>query len=292
MKMLEGKIIKAVGGVFYISYNGKTIPAKVRKKLSYNNMEIAVGDNVGFCFDEYKKAVVESVLKRKNLLTRPNVANVDVACIVVAPIPQPDFVLVDKIILNCYLQSIKPLLVINKSDLLQNDFLNNVNEEYADAVSSIIAVSAETGHNSDVLKSTLKGKTAVFCGQSAVGKTSLLNRFVDKAQRVGEISAKSGRGKHTTRHSQIFEIEKDTFIVDTPGFSLLELNEIKSYQLNLYYSDMVDIQNQCKYHMCTHTTEPDCFVKLCVNNGRFNKNRYERYLTIFNELKEAEKNKF
>ena len=292
MKMLEGKIIKAVGGFFYVSHNGKTIPAKVRKKLSYNNTELTVGDNIGFCFDEYKKAVIETLTKRKNILTRPSVANVDVAVIVIAPIPQPDFVLVDKIILNCYIQNIQPLLVINKCDILQDNFINSVKAEYNDAVSRVLTVSAEAGYNLESLKEALQGKTSVFCGQSAVGKTSLLNHFTQKAQRTGEISQKSGRGKHTTRHSQIFEAEKDTYIVDTPGFSLLELDGIKSSQLNLYYSDMVELQSQCKYHMCTHTTEPDCFVKSCVADGSFNKNRYERYLAIFEELKEAEKNKF
>ena len=101
--MQQGKVIKAVGGFFYISYNGKTIASKVRKKLSYNNLEISVGYNVEFFFDQYKKAVIEYVLPRKNELIRPNVANVDVAAIVVASVPQPDFVHVDKIILNCYL---------------------------------------------------------------------------------------------------------------------------------------------------------------------------------------------
>ena len=291
-KMQQGKIIKAVGGFFYISHNGKTIASKVRKKLSYNNLEISVGDNVEFFFNEYKKAVIEDVLPRKNELIRPNVANVDVAAIVVASVPQPDFVLVDKIILNCYIQDIKPVLIVNKSDINGQDFFDQISKEYGDAVSQIICVSAEQDLNLDEIKQALKGQTTVFCGQSAVGKTSLLNKIAEKNQATGDISEKSGRGKHTTRHSQIFDLGDDTFIVDTPGFSLLELQDIKSGELHLYYSDMVEMQSGCKYHMCTHTTEPDCQVKQALENGTFDKNRYQRYLAIFEEIKEAEKNKF
>ena len=292
MKTQQGKVIKAIGGFFYISHNGKTVAAKVRKKLSYNNMEISVGDNVEFFFNEYKKAVIEDVLPRKNELIRPNVANVDVAAIVVASVPQPDFVLVDKIILNCYIQDIKPVIIVNKSDINGENFFEQISKEYGDAVSQIISVSAETDYNLDEIKRALKGETTVFCGQSAVGKTSLLNKIAEKNQATGGISEKSGRGKHTTRHNQIFDLGDETFIVDTPGFSLLELKEIESSELHLYYTDMVEMQNQCKYHMCTHTTEPDCCVKRALEEGRFDKNRYQRYLTIFEELKEAEKNKF
>jgi len=292
MKTLQGKIIKAVGGFFYISYNGKSIASKVRKKLSYNNLEISVGDNVKFSFNEYKKAVIEDVLPRKNALFRPNVANVDVAAIVVASIPQPDFVLVDKIILNCYLQDIRPVLIVNKSDINSEEFVSRIESEYKDSVSQIISVSAEEDFNLDLIKQALRGETAVFCGQSAVGKTSLLNKIAQKKQETGGISEKSGRGKHTTRHSQIFDLGDNTFIVDTPGFSLLELKDIKSGELHLYYSDMIENDIKCKYHMCTHTTEPDCAIKKAVENGTFNRSRYERYLAIFEEIKEAEKNKF
>lgn len=291
-KIQQGKVIKAIGGFFYISHNGKTVAAKVRKKLSYNNIEISVGDNVEFFFNEYKKAVIEDILPRKNELIRPNVANVDVAAIVVASVPQPDFVLVDKIILNCYIQDIKPVLIVNKSDINGEEFFEQINKEYGDAVSQIISVSAETDYNLDEIKQALKGETTVFCGQSAVGKTSLLNKIAEKNQATGGISEKSGRGKHTTRHNQIFDLGNETFIVDTPGFSLLELKEIDSSELHLYYTDMVEMQDKCKYHMCTHTTEPDCCVKKALEEGKFDKNRYQRYLTIFEELKEAEKNKF
>ncbi|MBR2030364.1 MAG: ribosome small subunit-dependent GTPase A [Clostridia bacterium] len=291
-KIQQGKVIKAIGGFFYISHNGKTVAAKVRKKLSYNNIEISVGDNVEFFFNEYKKAVIEDILPRKNELIRPNVANVDVAAIVVASVPQPDFVLVDKIILNCYIQDIKPVIVVNKSDINEQEFFEQISKEYGDAVSQIISVSAETDYNLDEIKQALKGETTVFCGQSAVGKTSLLNKIAEKNQATGGISEKSGRGKHTTRHNQIFDLGNETFIVDTPGFSLLELKEIDSSELHLYYTDMVEMQDKCKYHMCTHTTEPDCCVKKALEEGEFDKNRYQRYLTIFEELKEAEKNKF
>lgn len=288
---VKGKVIKAVGGFFYVAVADKVYEAKVRKKLSYNNSEIMVGDNVELATDKFGKATVESLLPRKNFLTRPSVANVDIAIITIASLPLPDLVLVDKITLNCYIQNIKPILAVNKSDINGNEFFEKIQAEYRDAVYEILNISAEKDIGVDALKECIKGKTAVFCGQSAVGKTSLLNRLAQEAQKTGGISRKSGRGKHTTRHSGIFYIGDDTYIVDTPGFSLLEL-DIKPSDLRLYYSDMVALQDKCKFHSCTHTSEPDCGVKDAVGAGKFNRDRYDRYFTIYNELKEAEKNKF
>lgn len=290
--MLKGKVIKAVGGIFYLSHEGQVFPSAVRKKIRYNNVDLLVGDNVFFKFDEYGKVVIESAEKRKNQLSRPPIANIDVAVIVISCIPKPDFYLVDKIVINCYIQNIRPVLVINKADLVDEEFEKRVREEYGEMAEAVLTVSAEKEINLDLLKEQILGKTCVFCGQSAVGKTSLLNKLNDSDQKVGAVSMKTGRGKHTTRHSQIFEIQKDTFVVDTPGFSLLDLKNVKSSELNLYYTDMTTLQVKCRYHMCTHTTEPDCEVKKAVEEGRFNKNRYERYLTIYEEIKQAEKNKF
>ena len=290
--MLKGKVIKAVGGIFYLSHEGQVFPSAVRKKIRYNNVDLLVGDNVFFKFDEYGKVVIESAEKRKNQLSRPPIANIDVAVIVISCIPKPDFYLVDKIVINCYIQNIRPVLVINKADLVDEEFEKRVREEYGEMAEAVLTVSAEKEINLDLLKEQILGKTCVFCGQSAVGKTSLLNKLNDSDQKVGAVSIKTGRGKHTTRHSQIFEIQKDTFVVDTPGFSLLDLKNVKSSELNLYYTDMTMLQAKCRYHMCTHTTEPDCEVKKAVEEGRFNKNRYERYLTIYEEIKQAEKNKF
>ena len=290
--MLKGKVIKAVGGIFYLSHEGQVFPSAVRKKIRYNNVDLLVGDNVFFKFDEYGKVVIESAEKRKNQLSRPPIANIDVAVIVISCIPKPDFYLVDKIVINCYIQNIRPVLVINKADLVDEEFEKRVREEYGEMTEAVLTVSAEKEINLDLLKEQILGKTCVFCGQSAVGKTSLLNKLNDSDQKVGAVSMKTGRGKHTTRHSQIFEIQKDTFVVDTPGFSLLDLKNVKSSELNLYYTDMTTLQAKCRYHMCTHTTEPDCEVKKAVEEGRFNKNRYERYLTIYEETKQAEKNKF
>lgn len=290
--MLKGKVIKAVGGIFYLSHEGQVFPSAVRKKIRYNNVDLLVGDNVFFKFDEYGKVVIESAEKRKNQLSRPPIANIDVAVIVISCIPKPDFYLVDKIVINCYIQNIRPVLVINKADLVDEEFEKRVREEYGEMAEAVLTVSAEKEINLDLLKEQILGKTCVFCGQSAVGKTSLLNKLNDSDQKVGAVSIKTGRGKHTTRHSQIFEIQKDTFVVDTPGFSLLDLKNVKSSELNLYYTDMTTLQAKCRYHMCTHTTEPDCEVKKAVEEGRFNKNRYERYLTIYEEIKQAEKNKF
>jgi ribosome biogenesis GTPase len=184
------------------------------------------------------------------------------------------------------------VLVINKSDIASDEFLRNIRAEYSN-VCDILVISTVTGSGVDTLYSYLDGKTVCLAGQSAVGKTSLLNFLLPTLNKeVGTLSAKSNRGTHTTRYSQIYEAHGG-FIVDTTGFSLLLFDyEIDSKELMLYYDDMQQLATQCKYKMCTHTVEPNCAVKAAVNAGSYPRGRYDRYVAIYNELVLFEKEKY
>lgn len=227
------------------------------------------------------------MLERKNRLIRPYVANVDLCFIVIAPVPAPDFMLVDKIIVNARMNGITPVIIVNKTDIADERFLNGVENDYNN-VAKVLRTSALTGLNKDVILEMSKGKTACLAGQSAVGKSSLMNALLgaDK-QETGGLSKKTERGRHTTRQSEILKIG-DARIIDTCGFSMLELPEdFRPQDLVYYYDEFADYALGCRFRTgCTHVSEPDCAVRKAVNENKISKNRYERYCVLYSELKE------
>ncbi len=288
---LTATVTKAVAGIFTAYANGKKYSLFAPKKLRYNELDILVGDKVTFEVTGHNRGVIEQVLPRRNRLVRPEIANVDYALIVLANLPQPDLLLIDKIIVNCIVENIKPVLVVNKCDMDESSLFHEIVKQYKD-VCQVLAVSALSGEGVDDIRQLIEGHTACFAGQSAVGKTSLLNAlFPGLDKKVGSLSAKTQRGTHTTRHSQIFPIGSG-FVADTTGFSLLELNEVTSSNVMLFYDDFAKFADKCKYNMCTHAAEPQCAVKTAVQEGKLSKERYERYLRFFAQLQQAEKNKY
>lgn len=284
MKTLCGRVVKAVSSRFFVDVGGEVKVCYARKKLKADG-NIYVGDNVNIS-KERDSFVIEEVLPRKNSLVRPYVANVDVCFIVIAPEPQPDFLLVDKIVVNCLKQDIEPILVQNKRDIATIDV-----SEY-DGVLECVACSAESGEGVDALASLAKGRTVCFAGQSAVGKSSIINALLrEPVLEVGELAKKIKRGKNTTRRTEILNTGEGTYLVDTCGFSMLDAVDIPPEELRLYFDDMEKFRPLCRFNMCTHTSEPDCAVRAEVGKG-VGAGRYERYLAIFNELKERQANKF
>lgn len=290
MATKKGQVIKAVGGVFAVmTEGGQKYECFAPKKLRYNDLDIVVGDFVTFTELNRGRGVVESVLPRRNKLLRPEIANVDVCFVVLASLPQPDFYLCDKVLVNCFQQQIEPVVVVNKADL-SLDVFQQAAADYG-TVASIQCVSALDG-SARVLTEYLEGgRVGCFAGQSAVGKTSLLNALLPSAKgETGGVSAKSGRGVHTTRHSSLHRVAGG-YLVDTCGFSLCELQNIRPDELRLFWDDFVNVAHGCRYTSCTHTAEPDCAVKAAVQAGLLSQARYERYVEEFNELKEA-RNKY
>jgi ribosome biogenesis GTPase len=206
--------------------------------------------------------------------------------IVIAPVPAPDFLLVDKIIINCLYENIKPVLVANKIDILK---VPEISDYYG--ILDIFSCSAASGEGIDALLSSLSGATVCFAGQSAVGKSSIINAFLktDKL-RTAPLSKKVQRGRHTTRQSELLSVG-DCYLIDTCGFSMLDTVELKPSELGLYYDEFEPLRPLCAFRSCTHTTEPNCAVKSEIGLS-VSKARYERYLTIYNELKERESNKY
>ena len=256
-----------------------------RKK--FKDSGLYVGDYVDF--DE-TELVINKVFERKNKLIRPPVANVTQVLIVIAPKPKPDFYLVDKIIVKCLSVGIKPILIINKCDILSAKLEQNILEQYT-AVCDILILSTRQNVGIDLLKEKLVNNLNVFTGQSAVGKSSIINTLVpNRHSQVGELSKKIERGKNCTRHSEIFNIDDNTQIVDTPGFSVLDMDGIDSKTLCDYYPDFLAFQKDCKYNTCVHIgeSETNCAIKRAVSNGQINKQRYSRYCELYQQLKDKE----
>lgn len=245
---------------------------------------LLVGDNVELKKDDFSSNyVITKVFPRFNEITRPKVTNIDQLLIVISAVPKPDLYLVDKLIINAIINNISPVLVINKIDLLSKEQIDKYVKVYENVVDEIVLASAFEG-NVQALKEVLKNKTSVFAGQSAVGKSSLINCVAPTLNQATNIlSKKVERGKHTTRECTIFVLENDIMIADTPGFSMLELN-IKHVELKNYYPEFEN--SKCKFANCTHTTEIGCNVKSLVENGEIDKDRYDRYVEIYNQLKQ------
>ena len=257
--------------------------------------KIVVGDIVEISQNTYGGGyIIEKVYTRKNILSRPPVANLDQLVIVIALTPAPDYELVDKLLIFCTQQNIKPIIVINKCDIASADKLMSIVNAYKYCTDNIIAVSALTSENLGELRKLLKGKLSAFAGQSAVGKSTLINALLSKniASTQG-LSARTERGKHTTRHTEIYTIDNDICIADTAGFSMLELRNIKYSELCNYYPDFAST-DKCAYSGCTHINckAKDCAVVADVEDGVIDKGRYNRYVKMYNELLDKWRNMY
>ena len=292
-KEKQGKIIKGVGGKYAVLCEGKRYNCFVQKKVKYFYDDVMVGDNVQFV-RQSKEFVVTAILPRTNNLKRPSVANVDGVLLVVAVKPEPDLLLMDKLIVNCNRQNVPIMMVLNKSDISDEAFAKEIRLQYQSEVKTFVEVSCVSGKGIEELQRLLVNKTFCLCGQSAVGKTSLLNALSPSlALPVGELSEKTQRGKHTTRHNQIYPLDNGAFVVDTAGFSMFDLpEEVKSEQLCLYFDEFFQLSKDCRFNMCTHTAEPDCAVKIQAQNNPVLAKKYQRYLELFKEIKEKEEHKF
>lgn len=284
MKTISGRVIKAVASKFWVDTDDGVRVCFARKKLKADGA-IYVGDRAEIARDR-DAWVIEKVLPRANALVRPYVANVDVCLVVVAPEPEPDLLLADKVIVNCLAEGIRPVLVWNKSDLEKGDLA-----EY-NGVCETLECSAETGEGIDALASSIRGQTACFAGQSAVGKSSIINALLDSpALEVGELAKKIKRGRHTTRRAEIIPLGEGTYLVDTCGFSMLDAVDVPPEELRLYFDDFEKFRPECRFNTCLHLDEPDCAVKAHLGCG-VGRGRYERYKLIYAELDDRRKNKY
>ncbi len=284
---MQGRIIKGIGGFYYVYTDEGIYTCKAKGLFRLDKTKPLVGDNVDIDIipDEEMTGKITVIYDRTNELIRPNVANVDQTLIIFALVdPVPNFVTLDKMILQYKAQGIPVLICFNKDDLANEDLINDTAKDYAMSGCDLFVTSAKGNEGIDRLREALSGKTTVVAGPSGVGKSSIINCLTGgDTQATGEISKKLSRGKHTTRHSEIIPIKDNTYIIDTPGFGSFDLFDIRPEDLSDQYEEFTDCPT-CRFMPCSHTHEPDCGIKLFVSEGRIPKLRYDNYVYIYNEL--------
>ena len=288
---MQGKIIKGIAGFYYIyAEDGNVYECKAKGIFRKDNFKPLVGDNVEITVlnEEEKEGSVTSILPRRNSLIRPAVANVDQAFLIFAmENPKPNFLLLDRFLIMMKQQEIPAVICFNKKDVGEKEEMEKLYEIYTGCGYRVVLSSTYEGEGMDEIHEILKGKTTVVAGPSGVGKSSITNCMQGEVQmETGEISKKLKRGKHTTRHSQVIPVEKNTFLVDTPGFSSLYLTDMKEEELRDYFPEYVMYEPQCRFQGCMHIHEPGCAVKKALSEGKISQQRYDNYLALYEELKE------
>lgn len=288
---MQGKIIKGIAGFYYIyAEDGNIYECKAKGIFRKDNFKPLVGDNVEITVlnEEEKEGSVTSILPRRNSLIRPAVANVDQAFLIFAmENPKPNFLLLDRFLIMMEQQKIPVVICFNKKDVGEKKEMEKLYEIYTGCRYCVVLSSTYEGEGMDEIREILKGKTTVVAGPSGVGKSSITNCMQGEVQmETGEISKKLKRGKHTTRHSQVIPVEKNTFLVDTPGFSSLYLTDMKEEELRDYFPEFVMYEPQCRFQGCMHIHEPGCAVKKALSEGKISQQRYDNYLALYEELKE------
>ena len=288
---MTGKIIKGIAGFYYVHVPEQGIYACKAKGVFRNKKIIPlVGDNVEIeVLDEEKKiGNMTDICERTNQLVRPAVANIDQALIIFATLhPNPNFNLLDRFLLIMSKQQVKTMICFNKMDMVDEKAICELKEHYEACDNEVMFTSTYTKEGIEFLKEKLKGKTTALAGPSGVGKSSILNALAsDMVMQTGEISEKIKRGKHTTRHSELIHIEGNTYIMDTPGFSSLYIDEFEKDELKDYFTEFLEYSKYCKFSGCVHISEPDCKVKEALSEGRINQIRYDNYLEMYQELKD------
>ena len=292
--MINGKIIKGIGGFYYVDTENGLYECRARGIFRKNKITPLVGDRVSISVvdEENKKGVVEEIEERDTELVRPPIANVDKALIVFAiKNPAPNLSLLDRFIVLAEKENLEIVIVFTKVDLdADGELLGELKDIYEVSGYKVISVSNKLKLNIDKIKEELKENTVVFAGPSGVGKSSLLNE-VDKnfELKTGEVSDKIKRGKHTTRHAELLKLECGGMVADTPGFSSLTLDDIDESELKEYFIEF-DKHDDCRFgSRCIHENEPSCAVKEAVENGEISKKRYESYIQLLNEIRSGKR---
>jgi ribosome biogenesis GTPase / thiamine phosphate phosphatase len=284
-----GIIIKGIGGFYYVKTEDEIFECKARGIFRKENQSPLPGDRVSITVDiRSNKGNIDEILPRQTELIRPAVANVNQIIIITAvKSPAPDFMLLDKLLITAEMKGIKAVICLNKIDMAQDSETVGLIRAYENAGYKVIMSSSKADLGFAEIKSILDERITVFAGQSGVGKSTILNRLMNsKIMQTGAVSEKIERGKHTTRHAELVEIDTGGYLVDTPGFSSFELSEIEFREIELFYPEFSNYLNKCKYTGCSHISEPGCLVKQALEEGIIDKGRYERYIQLYNTLKE------
>lgn len=288
---MTGKIIKGIAGFYYV-HDGRSALYECKAKGIFRNKKIKplVGDNVAFTVldEEAQEGNIDEILPRKNALIRPAVANVDQALVIFAVTqPEPNLNLLDRFLVMMRFQQVPVILCFNKTDLSSQEQMDHYRSIYEKAGYRVCFTSARENQGAEEIRALLRGKTTVLAGPSGVGKSTLTNLLhPDAEMETGTISEKIQRGKHTTRHAELFCLEPDTYLMDTPGFSSMFVHEMEAGELKEYFPEFAPYEEDCRFLGCAHMEEPVCGVKAAVAAGKIGASRYENYRLMYQELKE------
>lgn len=291
---MQGKIVKGISGFYYVHIAESGI-YECKAKGIFRNQKIKplVGDNVEIAVLDEKEKLgnIERILPRSNALIRPAVANIDQALIIFAAAkPQPNFNLLDRFLIMMEYQKVPVTICFNKTDLVTEEELHTFADIYKACGYPVVYTSAKGQEGIGVLLEMLKDKTTAVAGPSGVGKSSLINCLQEGRQmETGAISRKIERGRHTTRHSEIIPIHDSTYIMDTPGFSTLDIPGFEKEDLQQYYREFAEFEPYCRFQGCSHIGEPDCGIKDALAEGKISSLRYENYKLLYEELKNVKK---
>lgn len=292
---MEGIITKGIGGLYTVQTDKGIYTCKPRGIFRKKKMTPLVGDRVDISIldENLRHGVMEDMFERDTEMLRPRVANVTQAIIVFAiKDPLPNINLLDKMIVLAEKQGLKIVLCFNKSDLDSENSFNKYYKIYTDAGYKVIKTCASDGIGIDELNKELLDDITVFAGPSGVGKSSLLNTIHEGFNlKTGVVSEKIKRGKHTTRHSEIMPLKNGGMVVDTPGFTSLEVENIDEVELTDYFREFHEFQGACKYDNCIHISEPKCGILTALKEGKISRDRYNSYIYFINEIKELRRNK-
>ena len=282
-----GKIIKGIGGFYYVETPDGIVECKARGRFRKEDISPIVGDNAEISIDDDNKGYLLSILKRTNAFVRPPVANIGKLLIVSSVSnPAPDPLFIDKMLVIAKASSVEAAICFTKSDLDAD--VTELVETYNSAGYKVFVTSTKDETGIDEIKQYMSGSVLAVCGFSGVGKSSLLNKLINKDDLlVGDISAKLNRGKHTTRHVELIKISDDTYLADTPGFSSLTLSDsVDAETLIDYFPELAVHTVKCKFNDCTHTSPKYCGVYEAMKSGEISQSRYNNYVFLYNSLKD------
>lgn len=284
---MQGRIVKGIGGFYYVKTEQSMIECRARGVLRKLGVTPLVGDFVELELDGKGNPSLSRVLERKNELVRPSAANLDQVVIVASVAsPDPDPVLLDKMLVAAEMRKIPAVVCFNKIDLPGGGELIC---SYEKSSYPVVCVSAKQEEGIDRLAGFLQGKTSAFAGNSGVGKSSLLNRLLPGALLETGCVSKIERGRHTTRHAELLELPGGGFVMDTPGFGSYEVDQMEPSELKQYFPEFTRYQQDCRFRGCNHVSEPDCAVLAAAKRGEISMLRLDSYRKLFHSLKDFRK---
>lgn len=291
---MQGKIIKGIAGFYYIHIADMGVyECKAKGIFRSQGIKPLVGDDVEvLILDETKKlGNMVQIHKRENQLVRPAVSNVDQALVIFAAAkPEPNLNLLDRFLVSMEKQNVETVVCFNKTDIVPEKEIRSLKEIYEKCGYQLVFTSVLKEQGIEQIRDILKNKTTVMAGPSGVGKSSLINRlFPEAGMETGSISQKIDRGRHTTRHSELFCLGGRTYLMDTPGFSSLYIENMEKEALREYFHEFQELEGNCRFRGCVHVGEPDCAVKEAVEEGKLSRIRYENYVLMYEELKDTKR---